>query len=173
MKKTGFLLTALFVLTSGSLFAQTNVTVNAEIAAALDITVNNDLNFGLLTAEEDGYLSTGATGETANQGIISGEQLGDITITGADGEDIVVTFPASVTLTRQAGTTGIDLTYTPNLSYDNGGTQTSITSGGTNITLDEAGGSKNILIGGGVDSNGVPAGTFEGTLEVEAAYVSI
>jgi len=170
MKKIILLLTALFALSAGSLFAQTNVNVSAEIAAALDITVNQDLNFGLLSAEEDGYLTTGAAGEQDTQGIITGEQLGNITVTGADGEDIVITFPVTVTLTRQAGTSGSNLTYVPSLSYDPG-TQTSIESGTTNIAL--TGGSVDILIGGGVDSNGVAAGTFEGTLQVEAAYVTI
>lgn len=174
MKKISLLLTALFTLTAGSLFAQTsaeaNVTVNAEIAASLDITVNQDLNFGLLNAEEDGYLSTGAAGELDSQGIISGEQLGEIAITGADGEDILITFPGTVNLVRQSGT-GNDLTYTPSLSYTLGTVQTSIDSGVTNVELN--GGSVDILIGGGVNSNGEASGTFEGTLLVEAAYVSI
>ena len=173
MKKLSLLLPALFFFTAGSVFAQTsavgNVTVNAAIVAALDITVTTNLNFGLLTADEDGYLTTGATGEIDTQGIISGAALGDITITGLDGENILVTFPATVNLARLVGT-GADLTYTPSLSY-NPCTQTSIDSGVTNIAL--AGGSVDILIGGGVNSNGVPAGTFEGILEVEAAYVSI
>jgi hypothetical protein len=175
MKKISLLLTALFALTAGSLFAQTSaeasVTVNAEIAAALEIEVLNNLNFGLLTAQEDGYLSTGAVDEQDSQGIISGQELGEVTISGLDGENINITFPPTVTLVRQGGTTGDDLTYSPSLSFNNGTDQISIVSGNTNIPL--AGGSVNVRIGGGVDSNGEAAGTFEGTLTVEAAYLSI
>lgn len=174
MKKLSSLIIALFVLSVGTVFGQAteSVTVNAEIATALDVTVNNNLNFGLLSGEEDGYLSTGADGETADAGILSGQQLGNITITGSADENITLSFSNSVTLTRQSGTGG-DLTYTPFLSYDNSGTQTELNSGSTNVSLDEGSGTKEIIVGGGVNSSAETSGEFQGTLEITAAYVSI
>ena len=173
MKKLSSLIIALFVLSAGTVFAQVgNVNVNAEIATALDVTVNDNLNFGILSGDVDGYLSTGADGETASTGILSGQQLGNITITGSANESITLSFSNSVTLTRLTGTGG-DLTYTPFLSYDDTGTQTEVISGTTNVSLDEAGGTKEILVGGGVNSSAETSGTFEGTLEITAEYVSI
>ncbi len=158
----------------GNVFAQStateNISVNAEIVGALEINIVNNLIFGLLTADEDGFLSTGVAG-TESQGIISGEELGQFEIIGQLDEAVTVEFDASVTLARLTGT-GADLTYTPFLSFDDNGDQTELTNGGS-VTLNEGAGLKTILVGGGVNSDGVAAGEFEGSLEITVSYVSI
>ncbi|MEX2456626.1 MAG: DUF4402 domain-containing protein, partial [Balneolaceae bacterium] len=148
-----------------------NVEVDAEIVAALGITINTHLDFGLLSADEDAYLSTDADGEDESQGIISGQQLGEFTVDGTSGEGITISFPTTITLAREGSTTGSDLTYTPTLSADIDGTQEELESDVTNLTLDGTG-EIDVTVGGGVDSNEVAAGTFDGTLEVTASYVS-
>jgi len=176
MKKISLLLTALFALSAGSLFAQTTANINAvaEIAAAIEVDNVVPVDFGLLSGDSDAYLSTGTVGEVVSSGIISGQSIGSFNLTGG----------ADVTLAWNNGTlaktddSAETMSFVPFLSFDDDGTQTGIAQTSTTINLS---GTPTVISVGGELQNveGKPSGNYTtdtaggNAVEVTITYVTI
>ncbi|MEX0769407.1 MAG: hypothetical protein WD035_01665 [Balneolaceae bacterium] len=118
MKISSFL-PILFVLFlyAGNLYAQdpttadANVTVSANVFTELTVTVNNNVDFGNIgTNDGPYYLSTGVTGDSGNDGIVSGETIGQITFSGEDGEGVTISVTQQAILSDGSNTLNLDET---------------------------------------------------------------
>lgn len=190
MRKTSFFLIALLFLagTSTALYAQSsadaNVDVSALVDASLTVAVDQDVEFGNLSASPGGnyYLSTSVTGDNADANLGTGSQVGQITFSGLDGEEINITVSQSAVLTDSDGANDLDLAETigdPNndaLLYDTGvaGTTTIEIGSGGNAAGDavlEIGGELDEATTSGVYSTGNGGGAQQ--LIINGEYTSI
>jgi hypothetical protein len=176
MKKLSSLIIALFVLSAGTVFGQATATIEAqaEIVTSIEVQNVNNVDFGLLSGDVNAYLNTGVTSESATTGIISGQSLGSFDLVG--GADVTLTW-GTATLAKTDDATET-MTFAPFLSYDDGGTQTEITDGTTEITL--SGTATTVTVGGELQGvNGKPSGIYNTTtaggsdLEVTITYTTI
>lgn len=176
MRKLSLLTVAIFLLVADNIFGQTTATLQAEAVIQTQISVANTANvdFGIISGDENAYLSTGVTGESSNSGIISGQSLGSFDLTGSG--DVTLTW-SNATLAKSDDNTAT-MPFVPYLSYDLSSTQTEITSGTTEITL--SGTPLTVSVGGELQDVAEKAsGTYNtssdggSALEVTIAYVTV
>jgi hypothetical protein len=153
MKKLTLLLTALFVLTAGTVFAQesTDVAVTAEVQDALTLTAG-DIAFGAIQANIASYIQANGNDGTANANLGESASAGSLQIEGTTDANILVSW-TNGTLTDNDGNNST--TFTPTVF--NGNTEvtnsSTITLVGGNITLD-VGGSLDLISNTGLYSTG-------------------
>jgi len=140
----------LVVLVSGNSLAQTqanaNLPASATVLTALTIHKNTDVKFGNVGATTLGIVYLDPTGAASNY-IGTGAQVGVITIAGATGQDIRITWPSYIDLSH-----GLNhLNYVLQVNGYTANTPTSstpLTSGGSTATTDATSGNYFLFIGG-------------------------
>ncbi|MCZ8171753.1 MAG: DUF4402 domain-containing protein [Brevundimonas sp.] len=95
--------------------AATSATANAtaEVLSTLTLTADTPLNFGQIAANTGGSVTVNADSTTAFTGsvISTGTRApAGFTVTGTPGASVVVSLPASATLTRTGGTETMSIT---------------------------------------------------------------
>ena len=155
MKKIGIIFTALLLFGVGNVYAQTSadVTVSADVQAALALTVNQNVNFGTIqqaAASLDAASGDASAPDGTNLG--SNAQLGVVDITGTAGVDTVIDFTNAL---LSDGTNTV--AFTTNVQDITNGA--SLTSGNT-VTL--TGGAITLQIGGDLADPGT-TGSFSTT----------
>lgn len=166
MKKIGFIFTALLLFGVGNIYAQTStsadVAVTATIEGSLTIANQNDLAFGTVSA-----------GATATVDQTASVDAGKLALQGTAGQTVVVTAPASLTLTGPGDDITASLAYVGNDTDDQGtAAEGNLGGGGGNITLDATSGEYFIWVGGSFTTPITQAnGAYSATLTVAIEYL--
>ena len=172
--KTLLTLTAVFAFASSAAFAQvdidSDITVSAVAVQALTVTNNANINLGTVQAGTASTLDPNAGATNSNVGETA--TLGQVTIDGQDGLDVIVTFNNAI-LHDQLGSDPDETFTTTAYSVDLSGGEGVLTSGGVvELGAISAAGTAVITFGGTTD--GLPAttwGTTDGTpITVTANY---
>lgn len=168
MKKISLLLTALFALTAGTVFAQVSISDNADInvsanviATGLEILEQTPLNFGTVSVETNPSIG------------INDSNVGVLSISGQPSETVFIQFPVTILLVNGtdqlevatvAGTgaagTAVIFTNEESIELDGDGDQNLFIGG----TLQ--------AVGGGVIPNGAANGEYTGTGTINIQYNS-
>lgn len=157
MKKISLLLTALFVLTAATAFAQTaDVAVTANVEGSLSVTQQSDVLFGTVQAGETHTINT--TTNSAN--------LGSVVISGQTDTQVFINTEASTLLTGP----GDDITA--NLSYFGNTTNDGATAGALNASETLSGtGDYYVFVGAEIVlPNTQVNGAYSGTTTIEVSY---
>ena len=165
MKKIGIIFTALLLFGVGNVYAQiftsADVAVTALIEGSLTIENQNDLSFG-----------TQSAGTTATIDEATSADAGKLALTGTAGSQVVVTAPASLTLTGAGDDITTSLAYIGNeADVQSTAAEGNLGAGGGNVTL-SAGGLYFIWVGGSFTTPITQAnGAYSATLTVEVQYL--
>ena len=172
MKKISSLIIALFVLSAGTVFAQTSDVANINVTA----NVNTPLAVEDVQAIGFGDVFTG----TQPSIDASSTDAGSFRVVGQADEEIQVTFTEILTMTQASGDDELD--FNGVLVSDASGNQPADDSGalasGSNVSLSGSG-EHTFWLGGTITSVGggdIPNafnGEFSGTFEVTVAYTSL
>lgn len=158
MKKIGIIFTALLLFGVGNIYAQTSadVSVSADVQAALTLTVAQNVNFGTIQQAAATLVETSTPGAPTGTNLGAGAQLGVVDIAGSANGSTVITF-GDATLSDGAATPNtIAFTTTVQDVTNIAG----VTSGDT-VTLNGTG-DLQLQIGGSLAAPGT-TGTFNTT----------
>jgi len=138
MKKLSSLIIALFVLSAGTVFAQSNADVNvtAEVNAALTLTPTN-IQFGTIEANTSSYIQANTNDGTAESNTGTNANAGSLLIEGTEGSDVTVSW-TTASLTDNDGnnaTTFTPVVYLNTTEITNGADDVSIATGGTTLDI--------------------------------------
>ena len=142
--------------------AATSATANAsaEVLSTLTLTANSALNFGQIAANTGGTVTVNADSTASSTGTLvsTGTRApAGFTVTGTPNANVVLTLPASATLTRSGGT------ETMSIGTFNSNPAGAFQLGGT--------GSANFSVGGTLTvASGQVAGVYNGTFSVSVEY---
>lgn len=143
--------------------AATSATANAsaEVLSTLTLTADSALNFGQIAANTGGTVTVNADSTVAQSGslVSTGTRApAGFTVTGTPGASVVVSLPASATLTRSGGTETMSIA---NFNSNPGGA----------MQLSAGAGSANFSVGGTLSVlSGQVAGVYNGTFSVSVEY---
>ena len=170
MKKLSTLVVLMMTLLVASAFAQgdsENLGVSTTVVANLTLAAGDTLVFGQVPSSSTPIIDpTSIAGHTD---VLSGETVGTMTLDGAVGASVDVTF---TTATLIDGGAGDDITFTPNVYGDATTTHASATQilNGGDITL-SGGGEYNFWIGGALGTlSSQLAGAYTGTWSMTVDY---
>lgn len=140
--------------------ASSSITASATVAAALTATAVQNLAFGTVIAS---FPRTVATSDATNSGIVR--------FTGGANAEVAVSFtalPANLT----SGPDNLPISYTSAYALTQAGSQTNFTpASGVTTRLDGTTGNLFVFVGGTVSPGAAQvAGTYNGTITVQAAY---
>ena len=159
MKKLSSLIIALFILSAGTVFAQTSadIAVTANVNATLTLT-GSDIQFGTIQADLASYIQANTNDGTAESNLGTDAQAGSLLIEGTDGSDVTVSWTDG-TLTDGDGNNATNFTptvYLDNTEVNNGASDVSIQTAGTTLDI---GGSLGVISNTGSYSTGNPSGS--------------
>ena len=181
MKKLSSLIIALFVLSAGTVFAQSSdnadITASANVVQAITVNAGDNLTFGNVLPGVAGTIDIVDADGSLNSNNAGSPQLGTFTISGGEGASISITFSALTELTgvgNAANSLPFDYAGT-NFARHEGATTADTNfdpTAGTSIELGT--GDVTIKVGGEVTpDNNQAQDTYEGTITLTATYDSI
>ncbi|MCX6120386.1 MAG: DUF4402 domain-containing protein [Ignavibacteriales bacterium] len=161
------LVAMLVVLVAGNMQAQTvnkNVAATATVMTALTIDATN-MAFGNIPASKTAVIDPKGL---AHQYVGSGVTVGTVTVTGANSTDVLISWPASISLT-QSGKTPLTLTLAVNgdASAANQATAGTLASGADVVT--SGAGNYSLWVGGSLPA-GAETGLFSGNANFSVEY---
>jgi len=144
------LVVMMLVLVTGNIQAQTQVNANinatATIMAAITITKNTDVAFGNLGATTAGAVVLSPLGIGSSNYVGSTAAAGTITITAANTTHVVISWPATVTMTSGGNT--MTLTLAVNGNTVNTQSSSTAQSSGSGSTITSGTGQYYLWVGG-------------------------